>query len=187
MPPQKKNIQIRISPIVQDPEFRVSTRIISETDTQMKSFHWTLIALIGLAGALGVYALSGDFALRISSASTVDIRLDCPESLTRDKGLTLDSLPGVDRVLNTNPVRISSAELMVDHARKQGGTDGELLGYAFNLRTPDGNLIVSRNHTAGLSDLDRLMAAQIAKALEDYRRMAEEHDLAGKGVVVENF
>ena len=146
------------------------------------------MALIVLAGTLGAYALSGDFALQVSSASMVDIRLHCPDDLARDKGLDLDALPRVDKVLRDNAEQVASAEILVNRAKtKNPGAGEELADFAFNLRTPDGNLIVSRNHIAPFRDLDRLMAAKIGEAVRDYMRMAEEHGLEGKGVVVENF
>lgn len=153
----------------------------------MKSFTWTLLALVALAGTLGAYALSGDFALQVSSASTVDVRLDCQDELARQLKLDLSSLARVDKVLQAYSQDIAAAHLFVDKAQATDADKGDVVGYAFKLRTPDGNLIVSNNHAASARDLDRAMAADIQRAVKDYLRMAKEHDLAGKGVVVENF
>ncbi len=154
----------------------------------MKSFHWTFLALVALAATLGAYALSGDFALQVSDASVVDIQLDCPDRLARDAGLDLDALPRVKKTLQSRGQQVASAEILVDDLPNQTASgENQRVGYAFNLRTPDGNLIVSRNHTAALKDLDKRMAAHMDQAVRDYQRMAEEHGLTGKGVVVENF
>ena len=156
-------------------------------ETPMKSFHWTLLALVALAGTLGAYAVSGDFALQMSSASTVDVRLDCPDELADRLNLKLADLARVDKVLQAHSGDVASAQLFVDRSAVQDADQGSMVGYAFKLRTPDGNLIVSSNHAASPGGLDRAMAADIQRAIKDYLRMAEEHDLAGKGVVVENF
>ena len=149
----------------------------------MKTFHWTLLALLALVGALGAYAVSGDFALQVSSASVVDLRIDCPDDLAQNLDLSIKTLPKVDRVLQANSMQLDSVEILVDRAKNQP----DRADYAFNLRTPDGNLIVSRNHSAPYADLDRALAARIDQAVRDYQRIAQEHGLEGKGVVVENF